>query len=177
LCECKVEEGDVTFSKIKGAGELSEIRAYSVPFNLPRHSADELHAKVVGHPAYALRASVTEGRIKMVRDYAARKNLVGVLEVMESDARDVQRMFEEGGVTVIKPPMRKLCSAVESIRKRGIKCYWNVAGGSHVYVFAVSRYAEAVEEELENLGYSYTKLKVAGPARVWSNLVGRQMTS
>ena len=156
----------VSVSKIKTAAELSEIIAFGVSFNVPRHTADELHQKVLGHLEYSKRAAVADERISEIKAFADNGNFTGLLDVMESDARDVHRMFDEVGLNVIKPPMRKLCSAVESIRRRGIKCYWNVAGGSQVYVFTVTRYAEAVEGELDELGYRPTRMKVAGPAAV-----------
>jgi mevalonate-3-kinase len=164
LSECSVSGEKASYHRIKSAEDLSTIAAYGVPFNIPRHSADELHLKVVGHPAYQKRADVVNGRIKKIKECVGRKDYSGMLEIMESDAGDVHRMFAEVGLPVIKPQMRKLCDTAESMRKRGIRCYWNVAGGSQVYLFTIKRYAEAVETELYDLGYKFTQLKVAGQA-------------
>jgi len=164
LSRYSVDNGVVQASRIKDAAGLLEIVGYGVPFSIPRHSADEIHMRVARHPEYDRRMRVVGERIRMLEERAAKNDFTGILELMEADAREVHKMFDETGVQVIKPPMKRLCATVEAMRKQGVKCYWNVAGGSQVYVFTVKRYADAVESRIEDLGCKFTQLKIAGPA-------------
>ncbi|MCX6695096.1 MAG: hypothetical protein NTU61_02205 [Candidatus Altiarchaeota archaeon] len=166
LSEYALDGGAVKVSRIKTAAELSDIAVYGVQFNLPRHTADDIHSKVVSHPSYAARTAVAEERVRIVKEYSGNRNFVGILELMESEAREVHAMFDEAGVPVLKPQMKKLCDSIESMRKNGVKCFWNVAGGSSVYAYTLKRYSEAVESELEDRGYRFIPMRVAGPAAV-----------
>jgi len=68
------------------------------------------------------------------------------------------------GMGVIKPEMRALTDLVHNIRGRGADVFWNIAGGSHVYVFTMKKYAKEVTRELKDADYSYRHFQVAaGP--------------
>jgi mevalonate-3-kinase len=158
--------GNVCTGLLADESFFNGVRVFACPFDLERYSADELHLKVVTHPDYVSRTGQADGRITELKKFIKEGDVDGLLRLMESDAKAVHRLFEGVGLTVVKPEMRRLCELVEGLRSRGVKAYWNVAGGSVVYVFALKKYSDEVVDVLSKSGIVYTEFKVAGPARV-----------
>ena len=144
--------------------ELGDLVVYAVPFDYLRHKADDLHLSVVKHPHYARRMADVESRIKEFKGALAERELVRCLQLMEDDARQVHKMFEEVGCRVLKGKMVELCGSVERWRAGGLTCFWNVAGASVVYVFTTKRESRVVSERLA--GYDAVEYKVAGHSKV-----------
>ncbi|MFH0860486.1 MAG: hypothetical protein V1921_04745 [Candidatus Altiarchaeota archaeon] len=147
--------GGLTEYRVGGSKPEAEVLSerlgvsiFAVPFDVERYPADKLHRSVVSHPEYPRRESSVRERIDTLKAYVRKGNVVGVLQLMEDDARDCHRMFTETGHEVIKPEMQELCDHVESLRKKGLNSYWNVSGGSVVYVFCPADEGEKVAGEL-----------------------------
>lgn len=141
--------------------ELRDISIYAVPFEYPRYSADVLHLNVVRHPDYKKRVLDVERRISEFKSRLVERDFSGCLQLMEDDASQVHRMFEKLGFRVRKGKMIALCRKVEHWRRSGLECYWNVAGGSVVYVFCLKEAADRIRGQL---GCGVREYKVAGPA-------------
>ncbi|MDD5111015.1 MAG: hypothetical protein PHG85_00550 [Candidatus Altiarchaeota archaeon] len=166
LSEYYFEKGVPRARVLLPAGKLKDIAIYAVPFDYPRHSADELHSAVVRHPGYRRRIAVAEKRIKDFKKASSKRDFNACLRLMEDDARQVHGLFEDMGCRVRKEGMLALCKKVESWRSAGLRCYWNVAGGSVVYVFSLSKDAKEVRKNLK--GYKIVECRPAGPAAVLS---------
>ena len=151
-----------SFKRIADPEEFRDLCIFGVPFNLPRFKADEIHQAVVGHEDYPLRRKEADGKIIDVSEALYEGDLLGVLEVMEFDARRAHTMFRDVGFNVIKPEMRKVCELAESLRAGGTPAYWNAAAGSIVYVFTLKDFEAEVEGALKKAGHDTLKLKVAG---------------
>ncbi|MFH1125558.1 MAG: hypothetical protein V1703_00390 [Candidatus Altiarchaeota archaeon] len=146
------------------AQELKDISICAIPFEYPRHSADALHLNVVKHPEYKQRILDVGSRIHEFKGRLVERDFSKCLQLMEDDAKQVHKMFEDVGFTVRQGKMLELCNRVEQWRKSGLECYWNVAGGSVVYVFTTKRHRLKLMEKLH--GYQNFEYKVAGPALV-----------
>ena len=151
-----------SFKRIAEADEFVDLRVFGVSFNIPRVNADDIHQAVVKHPDYPSRRKEADGKIVDVQEAVYEGDLLGVLEVMEFDAKRAHKMFRDVGCDVIKPEMRKVCELVGFLRKDGVPAYWNVAAGSIVYVFTLKDYEEGVGEALSDAGYKTKKMVVAG---------------
>lgn len=127
-----------------------KLSIFAVPFRYERFSADRLHLAVMKHPIYKKRAEIIGKKIENLKECLAAGNIPGVLKLMETDAKEVHRMFAQTGHDVIKPKMRKLCNFVEDLRKKKLNAYWNVAGGSCVYVFCPELEKERLKGELKD---------------------------
>jgi mevalonate pyrophosphate decarboxylase len=145
--------------------DLGEIIAYAVPFNLPRLKADTIHQAVVKHPKYFERAVEAEQRVIKLKEATLEGDLKQILFLMESDARRAHQMFDDVGCSVIKPEIRRLCNSVEEWGKT-TPVYWNVAGGSIVYVFSLKEHKGEIEELLNLYGKNYLEYKIAGGAKI-----------
>jgi mevalonate pyrophosphate decarboxylase len=147
------------------AEELKDLSIFAVPFDYPRISADVLHANVVKHPQYKRRMTDVENRIHGFKSHLIERDFSGCLQLMEDDARQVHGMFQDLGLTVRKEGMKGLCDKVEAWRKTGVECYWNVAGGSVVYVMALRGFRRELQKRLQ--AYKTIECKTAGPAKVF----------
>jgi mevalonate-3-kinase len=146
------------------AEELRDIVIYAIPFDYPRHSADILHNGVVKHPSYRKRLADVKKRIHEFKSHLVERDFNSCLQVVEDDARDVHHMFEEVGLPVRKELMLNLCADVERWRKEGLPCFWNVAGGSVVYVLTTKKHKNAVQTKL--CDYYPREYTAAGPSHV-----------
>jgi mevalonate pyrophosphate decarboxylase len=150
--------------RLADAEDLQNLAIYAVPFSYGRYSADVLHKAVVRHPEYDERIIDAERRIIEFKKNLAKSSLTDCLQLMEDDARQVHGMFEDMGFAVRKKKMLELCNSVERWRSGGIECYWNVAGGSVVYVISTSGFRRSVFERLRE--FKPVECRVAGPAVV-----------
>lgn len=155
-----------SFKRIAEPEEFVDLRIFGVSFDLPRFTADDIHQAVVKHPEYLLRRKEADGKIIELSEALAEGDVVGVLEVMEFDAKRVHAMFRSLGFDVIKPEMRRVCNIIEELRKDGVPAYWNVAAGSIVYVFTLKEYESQVEAKLTDARYPKFKLKIADGAEI-----------
>lgn len=155
-----------SFKRIAEPEEFEDLRIFGVSFDLPRFTADDIHQAVVKHPDYPLRRKEADGKIIELSEALAEGDVVGVLEVMEFDAKRVHKMFREVGFDVIKPEMQGVCNIVDKLRKDGAPAYWNVAAGSIVYVFTVKEFEDDVEATLSGAKYLPIKMNVAGGAKI-----------
>jgi len=146
------------------AEELREIVVYAASFDYPRYSADVLHRGVAKHPRYRKRIADVKKRIHEFKSHLIERDFLSCLQLMENDARDVHRMFDEVGLAVRQGRMRDLCASVERWRKDGLPCYWNVAGASVVYVFTTRKHKAAVYRKLQD--YRPQEYMVAGSAHI-----------
>ncbi|MBD3388065.1 MAG: hypothetical protein GF416_03370 [Candidatus Altiarchaeales archaeon] len=160
------DEGDVRIRQLKKASAFKDLMIYAIPFDLKRFSADDLHKRVSQHPRYSDRQLQVEYRLENLNNLARGGDLQGILELMESEARTVHQMFNDLGMEVIKPDMREVTELVQDMRSSSLKVYWNVAGGSTVYVFTLKKHAKEVTRELKDRGFKYKHFKVADGARV-----------
>lgn len=167
LSEYYFRRGVPKARRLAGASKLGDLLIYAVPFPYKRYSADALHKAAVRHPEYQKRISDAEKRILEFKKLLAGGNMTGCLKLMEDDAQQVHSMFEDMGYVVRKGKMRELCGRVEKWRSEGVECYWNVAGGSVVYVLSTSRFRRPLREKLKT--HSPVECKVAGPAKVVRN--------
>ena len=158
-------EGNVMTAEVKKASFFSDVMIYAVPFELKRFSADDLHMRVAQHPMYGGRATQVDVRLRMMHEFLDNRDIPEFMELMESEARTVHAMFGDMGMEVIKPEMKALLDLVEDMRSRGISAYWNVAGGSAVYVFTLRRWAKEVTRELKDRNLKYKHYKVAEGAK------------
>ncbi len=167
LSQCIVDErGGMVVSQLKKPSYFSGVNVYAVPFpDIRRFSADDLHRRVVNHKYYPHRANETENRLRSLQRLLDEDDLDGVLSIMESEARTVHRMFAEMGMEVIKPEMKAVTDLVEAMRESRIRAWWNVAGGSAVYVFTLKDSAREVSRELKAKGIRYRHYKIAEAAR------------
>ncbi|MFH1788524.1 MAG: hypothetical protein ABH834_04010 [Candidatus Altiarchaeota archaeon] len=150
-----------SFKRIAEPEEFRDLRIFGVSFDLPRFKADDIHKAVVKHPEYPARRKEADGKIVDVSEALAEGDFLGVLEVMEFDAKRVHKMFREVGFDVIKPEMRRVCELTESLRKEGVPAYWNVAAGSIVYVFTIKDFEGDVHGTLSGRGYEPVRMRVA----------------
>ncbi|MFH1403411.1 MAG: hypothetical protein ABIH11_04000 [Candidatus Altiarchaeota archaeon] len=160
------KDGVISTDQALDDSVFSDVRILACPFDYDRYSADELHLKVVEHPDYHSRISQVNDRMLELKQLSRKEDVEGILCLMESEAKTVHGLFEGVGLTVIKPLMKAVCSSVESMRSEGVPAFWNVAGGSVVYVFTFNDSEDRVKEALSGLNVGYDELKVAGPARV-----------
>ena len=86
------------------------------------------------------------------------------MALMEAEAKTVHTMFSEQGMDVITRDMKVVLDIVTKLRESGVQAYWNVAGGSHVYVFTLKDFAKDVTRELKNSDFKYRHYKVADGA-------------
>jgi mevalonate pyrophosphate decarboxylase len=167
LSECIVDEnGRLHISQLRGASFFSDVNIYVVSFpEIKRHSADDLHLRVVNHPHYTKRHEEVERRIGTMHKFLEKNDMKGVLAVMEADAMTVHSMFTEMGLSVIKPEMKVVCDLVDNLRESNIQAFWTVAGGSHVYIFTQKKYAKEVTHDLKAHDFKYKHYKVAEGAK------------
>ncbi len=159
------DEGNVRVTQLADESFFKDVNIYAVPFDIRRFTADDLHRRVVQHPQYTQRQVQVDYRLRELQYLVDDRNVIGILELMESEAKTVHGMFADMGMDVIKPEMRELIELVADVRTRGLKAFWNAAGGSVVYVFTLHRYAKEVSRELKDSGYRYKHYRVAGPAK------------
>jgi mevalonate pyrophosphate decarboxylase len=160
------EEGNVRTVQMKKASHFKDVMIYAVPFNIKRFSADDLHLRVVRHPDYSNRVTQVNYRLENLRNFLEGNDILGVLDIMESEASTVHTMFKDMGMGVIKPEMKAVLDLVSDMRSRGVQAYWNVAGGSNVYVLTLRRWAKEVTRELKDKNFRYKHFKVADGATV-----------
>lgn len=141
-----------------------DISIFTVPFEGRRFSADAIHKAVVSHPDYANRADSIREKITEVKGFLKKKSIVGILKLMEDDAREVHNLFMWTGHNVINPEMAELCDFVEDIRDGGLKCFWSVAGGSVVYVFSPGKEEAEIRDILQKK-WDFKNYALAGAAR------------
>jgi len=160
------KHGTFTAHQIRDASFFRGILIYAIPFDLKRFSADDLHIRVIRHPHYGERLKETELNIERLHNLIEERDFNGFMRLMEQEARTVHTMFSELGMDVIKPPMWEVTHLVEQMRQSGTQAYWNVAGGSQVYVFTTPQYAKEVTRQLKDRGFPYKNYKVAGGAKL-----------
>ncbi len=151
---------------IATADELKDLVIYTIPFEGKRHSADDIHKKIVTHKNYKKRAAGIDKKIHDFENLIKNKKFTKALELMELDAREFHSMVEDLGVRIINDEMRELCNAVEEMRKTGLNAFWDVAAGNVVYVFCLNEQAKDVRIELRVNRFSPIEYKVADSARV-----------
>jgi len=144
----------------------SRLSILAINFQGQRFSADQLHKSVVTHPNYPLREKIVKTKIEMLKINLAKNNILGVLELMENDAKMFHTMVATIGMRVIKSQMKELCNFVEELRNSGLSLYWNVAGGNGVYIFCLKEDSKEVESNLLNEGWDFSRYKVADGARL-----------
>jgi len=159
------DEGIIYTSKIVSEDFFKDVRIFACPFDYERHSADDLHLNVLTHPGYATRKKQVAERIIALKEYVREKDIYGVLKLMEDDAKTVHSMFEESGLTVIRPLMRGLCKKIEELRLNDIKAVWNVAGGSTVYIFCLKEDQDDISHLLRQMHVKNEEYKIAGAVR------------
>lgn len=160
------EEGEVRLNQLGKPEAFRDVTIYAIPFPIRRFSADDLHKRVTRHPQYSNRSIQVDYRLAELRKCMGDGNVLGVLELMEAEAKTVHLMFRDMGMGVIKPEMQQAIDLVGDMRSRGLSAYWNVAGGSQVYVFTLKRWAKEVARELKDNSFKYKHYKVAGGARI-----------
>ncbi|MFC2162780.1 hypothetical protein ACFLRF_03790 [Candidatus Altiarchaeota archaeon] len=162
----RLSDGAVATSQLTDSSFFDDVRIFVCPFDIPRFSADVLHKAVVAHPSYGGRSREAREKVARLEAMVADDDLVGVLGLMEGDARRVHGMFDDLGYNVIKPEMRRVTEIAVKSRDDGLKAYWNVAGGSVVYVFTLREYAEDMAGLLTDANIPSQEYRVAGPARI-----------
>jgi len=166
LSECIVAGDRITAKRLAKPSFFDDMLILGIPYDLPRHSADDLHRRVVSHPHYCERTNEVMRRLGELSRIVEEKDLIGFMQLMEADARTVHTMFSEIGLQVIKPKMKEATDLVEGMREDGIQAYWNVAGGSQVYVFTLKKYGKDVTRRLKDKDLRYRNYKVADGAKI-----------
>ena len=159
------EAGDVSVGPLRKASFFKDLVIYAVNFEGKRFGADDLHKRVSQHPRYCQRALQAKIRIDTLRNIVDDGDLSGFMSLMETEAKTVHQMFSDMGMDVIRPDMKSLCDMIVNIRGRGIEAYWNVAGGTSVYVFTLKKHAKEMTRNLKDQGYKYRHFKVAESAK------------
>ncbi len=157
--------GNVSVTQLKKASFFSNMVIYAVPFDIKRFSADDLHMRVARHAKYRDRVDQVNIRIDELRRTVDERDLTGLMRLMELESRTVHTMFSEMGMEVIKPEMRDVIDSVLEMRAQGTDAYWNVAGGSCVYVTTLLKHAKEVTRTLKDADIRYRNLKVADGAK------------
>jgi len=167
LSQCIVDrDGGLKVTALKKASFFRDMNIYAVAFDgVKRFSADDLHTRVVNHKNYPKRPAEVDRRLEMLPKLLERQDLVGFMHLMENEARTVHAMFSETGMEVIKPEMKAVTDIITGLRESGVEAFWNVAGGSAVYVFTLNKHAKEVTRELKNKNYRYRPFKVADGAK------------
>jgi mevalonate-3-kinase len=167
LSVCEVDsKGNIRARQLCDASYFRDLMIYAIPFTeISRFPADNLHLMVVRHKDYPKRAKQVEERLANLRHFIDEKDLLGFMKIIEAEARTVHTMFADMGMAVIKPQMEEAISLVLGMRERKIPAYWNVAGGSAVYVFTHHKYAREVTRELKDNNLKYRHYKVADGAK------------
>ncbi|VVB52111.1 Mevalonate-3-kinase [uncultured archaeon] len=146
--------------------ELRDVRAFVVEFPSERRAADDLHKRIVEHPKYPLRLKRIPEKVRGAKEAAADGDLVSLFSLMEDEARTFHGLVEDLGFPVRTAQMKGLTSLVESWRKKGLNCFWNVAGGSAVYVFCLKDDAESVSRKIDEEGFKSRIFVVGGAAKL-----------
>jgi mevalonate pyrophosphate decarboxylase len=154
-------EGNTKTRKLKSSAYFRDVAIYAIPFDIRRFSADDLHLRVVRHPEYPNRCRQADERISRLEDLLDSHDIIGLMQLMESEAKTVHKLFAEMGMDVIKPEMRAVTDLVEDMREEGVQAFWNVAGGSQVYVFTQKKWAKEVTRKLKDANHRYSNYKVA----------------
>jgi diphosphomevalonate decarboxylase len=160
------DQGNVRTVEVKKARFFKDVMIYAVPFDIKRFAADDLHKRVTQHPQYTNRSIQVDVRLAKLQELVDDRNIIGILELMESEAKVVHMMFSDMGMGVIKPEMKAVLDLVAEMRSKGVRAYWNVAGGSTVYVFTLKRWAKDVTRYLKDNNFKYKHFKVADGAKV-----------
>jgi mevalonate pyrophosphate decarboxylase len=159
-------DGSFKAFQLRKPDYFRDLMIYAVPFpGIKRFSADDLHKRVVMHKHYGKRTVETDKRLERLKGILDEGDLIGFMGLMEKEALTVQIMFSEMGMAVVKPEMKPVLDLVVNMRERGVQAYWNVAGGSCVYVFTLPRWAKEVTRELKDGNYKYRHFKVAEGAK------------
>ncbi|MFH1055994.1 MAG: hypothetical protein V1744_07885 [Candidatus Altiarchaeota archaeon] len=166
LSQCTIDrEGKMKVTQLARASFFRDLIVYAIPFTIKRLSADDLHLRVVGHPHYPKRSDESKKHIGQLQDIVDRKDLLGFMALMEAEAETVHGMFNDMGMSVIRGEMKDAVNLVAGMRERGLQVYWNVAGGSQVYVFTLEKWVKEVSRELKDHDLRYKRYKVADGAK------------
>jgi mevalonate-3-kinase len=158
--------GNFKTVKIREASFFDELMIYALPFEgIKRFTADDLHLRIVRHKQYGQRAQQVEERLNQLNRLMDENDLLGFMDLMEAEAWTIHTMFKEMGMEVVKPEMKEAIDLVGAMKQRGIPAFWNVAGGSCVYVFTVKKWSKEVTRELKDKNYKYRHYKVADGAK------------
>jgi len=162
----EVKRGRCVAIQLASPEKLKDWRIFAIPFTElgARHSADEIHERIVRHPHFPERVCSRPGMVRRIRAALRAVDLERVMQLAEEDAMNFHYLLEWVGVRVIKDPMFAACNLVRMMREeKGIRAWFTVAGGNMVYVYTLTKNAPAVARILRAAyGKKVLEYKIAG---------------
>lgn len=157
----KVEGLKCNATQLASPEQLKDFVIYAIPFSGTRHSADEIHNKIVKHPEFSDRVKNMDEKVNQIKKALKENNLIRIMQIAEEDAMNFHYLLEWVGVRVIKDPMYEATNYVRELREIGYKVYFTVAGGNMVYVYSTREESEEFQF-LKGFLFRTLRYKVAG---------------